>query len=78
MKFKELKESGLEAKNPDQSCSMERSFSELVKVCRWKGFSESDIDILFKTAKESSKIETQSVNYPHLKEGACEVTCKGN
>ena len=55
-KFKELKESGLEAKNPDQSCSMERSFSELVKVCRWKGFSESDIDILFKTAKESSKI----------------------
>ena len=45
--FNKLKEKGLEAKNPDQSVAMTESFYKIIEICRWKGFSESDMEILF-------------------------------
>ncbi len=53
--FEKLKQEGLEAKNPDQSAAMFNTFREQIGVCRWKGFSEADIDTLFKAAKEAPK-----------------------
>ena len=49
--FEKLKANGLQAKNPDQSFGMKELFKKAVEVCRFKGFSESDIGILFETAK---------------------------
>ncbi len=54
-KFEVLKNNGLEAANPDQSFGMFNSFKELIEVCRWKGFSEKDIKIIFETALNKEK-----------------------
>lgn len=50
--FKILKDQGIKAKNPDQSTAMTRTFAEDIDTCRWKGFSEKDIEIMFKTAQK--------------------------
>lgn len=51
--FEKLKRAGLKAKNPDQSAAMFRVLQEQIDVCRQKGFSEEDIDILFGEAKKA-------------------------
>lgn len=51
--FSYLQKNGLEATNPDQSSAMMEVFKENIETCRWKGFSESDIKILFESAQKS-------------------------
>jgi len=53
--FDKLKRAGLQAQNPDQSAAMFEMLKEQVEVCRWKGFSEADIDLLFAEAKKAAK-----------------------
>lgn len=49
--FKTLKRKGFKATNPDQSYAFTNNFADLIKLCRERGFSDSDMDIMFNTAK---------------------------
>lgn len=51
LNFEMLKENGLRAKNPDQSSAMFEEFHKTVRNCRFKGFSDEDIYIMFQTAR---------------------------
>jgi len=54
--FDALRSEGLEAKNPDQSTAMFRGFKEQINACHLKGFSESDINLLFTEAKKAIEL----------------------